>query len=54
MAFVSCQIILSPVETGDRLRGRGGVDPGGHLEIHSNIHNTDFRYVIECCIFDAR
>ena len=30
--------------------GGGGVDHGGYLEIHNDIHNTDFCDVIECYI----
>ena len=33
--------------------GGGSTGGGGRLEIQSDIHDTDFCYVIECCIFDV-
>ena len=41
-----------PGDTGpyDFCRMLGGGGGGGHLEIHADIHNTDFCYVIECYI----
>ena len=32
--------------------GKVGVDCEGHLEMHTDIHNTNF-YAIECYIFDV-